>query len=117
VEKRQHERLVKKIKVTYTVLSKVDSTPFEFGEAVTVDISSGGLSLLVQVAVPVPSLVQLHLRMPLRPYGMFVLGKVVYCAPVEEIGMHRVGVKFVGLLPADLESALNEVQNIEDQPN
>lgn len=110
MEQRRHDRLVKEIKVSYSVLSKVDSTPFEFGEAVTVDIGSGGLSILVDERLGVPSLLQLHLHLPRRPLGMFALGKTVYCNPVEDIGMFRAGIKFVGLLPTDLAKALKEIE-------
>jgi hypothetical protein len=101
------------LKVTYTVLSKVDSTPFEFGDSMTLDISRTGLALLLDEPIPVPILLQLQLRVPTRPYGLFVLGKSVYCTPVEEIGMYRVGIKFVGILPPDLEQVLEEVQTTE----
>jgi len=110
VEKRRHERFLKKVRISYTLLSKVDSTPFEFGDAVTIDISRGGLSLLLKEPVPVPGLLQLHLRVPRALYGLFVLGKTVHCTPVEDIGMYRVGIKFVGLLPDDLEKALTDME-------
>jgi len=112
MEKRSYQRFLKQVKVSYTILSRVDSTPFEFGDALTVDISRGGLSLLLDEPVPVPGLLQLHLRVPRCPYGLFVLGKTVHCTPVEDIGMYRVGIKFVGLLPPDLEIALNEIPDI-----
>jgi hypothetical protein len=109
-DKRRYQRFLREVKVSYTILSKVDSTPFEFGDSVTLDISRSGLALLLDEPVPVPILLQLQLRVPSRAYGLFVLGKAVYCAPVEEIGMYRVGIKFVGILPPDLETVLEEVQ-------
>lgn len=112
MEKRRYERFLKKVKVSYTILSKVDSTPFEFGDAVTIDISRGGLALLLDEPVPVPGLLQLHLRVPRAPFGLFVLGKTVHCLPVQDIGMYRVGIKFVGLLPSDLQKALEEMEEV-----
>jgi c-di-GMP-binding flagellar brake protein YcgR len=108
LELRRYQRFLKEIKVSYTVLSKVDSTPFEFGDAVTVDISCTGVALLMDEPISVPVLLQLQLRIPSRPYGLFVLGKTVYCTAIEEIGMYRVGIKFVGILPPDLENILSE---------
>jgi len=113
VEKRRYQRFVKEVKISYTVLSKVDSTPFEFGDSLTLDISRSGLSLLMDEPIPVPVLLQLQLRIPTRPYGLFVLGKTVYCTSLEEIGMYRVGIKFVGILPPELEVVLEEVQGTQ----
>ena len=115
MDQRRFKRFLRDLKVTYTVLSKVDSTPFEFGDSVTLDISRTGLALLLDEPIPVPILLQLQLRVPTRPYGLFVLGKSVYCSPVEEIGMYRVGIKFVGILPPDLEQVLDEVQTTNDR--
>jgi len=110
LEKRRFKRFLRDLKVTYTVLSKVDSTPFEFGNSVTIDISRTGVSLLVDEPLPVPILLQLQLSVPTRPYGLFILGKTVYCSPSEDTGMYRVGIKFVGILPPDLEKILREVE-------
>lgn len=114
MNKRRYDRFLKDLKVSYTVLSKVDSTPFEFGDSVTCDISRTGLALQVDEPIPVPILLQLQICVPSRPYGLFVLGKSVYCSPVEESGRYRVGIKFVGLLPPDLESVLDEVRGTMD---
>lgn len=110
MDKRRYERFLRDLKVSYTVLSKVDSTPFEFGNSVTRDISRTGLALQVDEPIPVPILLQLQICVPSRPYGLFVLGKSVYCSPEEEHGMYRVGIKFVGMLPPDLEHVLEEVR-------
>jgi len=116
LDKRRYQRFLKELQLSYTILSKVDSTPFEFGDAVTLDISRAGLSLLLSEPIPVPILLQLQLRVPSRPYGLFVLGKSVYCMPAEDSDMYRVGIKFVGILPPDLEQVLNEVRGLEEPP-
>lgn len=109
-DKRQYQRLLRDLKISYTILSKVDSTPFEFGNSSTVDISRTGLGILLDEAIPVPILLQLQIRVPDRPYGLFVLGKSIYCNPIEESGMYRVGIKFVGILPPDLEKILADME-------
>ena len=77
MNKRRYDRFLKDLKVSYTVLSKVDSTPFEFGNSTTCDISRTGLSLQVDEPIPVPILLQLQICVPTRAYGLFVLGKSV----------------------------------------
>ncbi|MCX8038223.1 MAG: PilZ domain-containing protein [Candidatus Sumerlaeia bacterium] len=111
IEKRRYERFLKEVHVSYTVLSKVENTPFEFGNSVTLNISRTGLLLLLPEPMPVPVLLQLQLRLPNRPFGLFVLGKTVYCSRMEEINMYRVGIKFVGILPPELESVLEDVKD------
>ena len=110
MDKRRYERLAKDVKISYTLIAKVDSTPFEFGNSVMTDISKSGLAMLVDMPIPVPMLMQLQLSLPSRPTGMFVLGKSIYCTPVEDIGMYRIGIKFVGILPPDIEDAIQELR-------
>jgi len=116
VDKRRAQRVVSELKVSYTIIAKVDSTPFEFGNSMMCDISRAGLAMLVDMPVPVPMLLQMQLSIPTRPSGLFVLGKSVYCVPVEELGMYRVGVKFVGILPSDLEEIIREFQGSRRLP-
>ena len=110
MEKRHSQRLENDIKISYNIIAKVDSTPFEFGNSVMCDVSRTGLSMLVDMPIPVPMLIQMQLNVPHRPTSVFVLGKSIYCVPVEELGMYRVGVKFVGLLPPDLETAFEALR-------
>jgi hypothetical protein len=114
VDKRRYERLPRDLQLSYTIIAKVDSTPFEFGNSVMSDISRSGLAMLVDMPIPVPMLLQLQLRVPNRPTSTFVLGKSIYCVPVEEVGMYRVGIRFVGILPSDMEDILDELRGSED---
>ena len=114
LDKRHHQRLLKDLKISYTIIAKVDSTPFEFGNSLMVDISRMGVAMLVDEPIAVPMLLQLQLRVPSFPSGLLVLGKSLYCLPIEEVGMYRVGIKFVGMLPPGLEDALDELRVSED---
>ena len=101
-KQRAFPRYPLEFKVSYTLLSSMDATPFEYGETITQDISQSGACLLTKEKVQVPILIQLNIQIPSRKYGIIVLGKTVWCSLDEQIKQYRVGVKFVGLLPPDL---------------
>ena len=83
-DRRAFKRFAQTLKVSYTVLSGIGATPFEYGVAETVDISRSGLKIVVEEEIAAPMLVQLNITVPTRAYGLFVLGKAVYCTPREE---------------------------------
>ena len=102
-EKRAYPRFLRKLKVSYTLLSSMDATPFEFGETISRDISQSGICLLTNEQVQVPILIQMNVQIPTRKYGIIVLGKTAWCNFDTSCNKYRVGVKFVGLLPPDLD--------------
>jgi len=114
MEKRNYQRILRDLKVSYTIIAEVDNTPFEFGNSVMIDVSRTGLAMIVDEPIPVPMLLQLQLSVPNRPSGLFLLGKSIYCVPVEDIGMYRIGIKFVGLLPPELDIVLNEFRILQN---
>lgn len=114
-DKRRHKRHLKMLKVSYSILCEDYATPFEFGKCITLDISRSGVKLALQDELPVPLMVQLNINTPNRDYGIFILGKVLYCHTSEmDLDQHKweAGIKFVGLLPPDLDDYISE--NIEN---
>ena len=110
-ERRQHQRYPRELKVTYSILSSEGATPFEFGDCITLDISRSGVRLCLNEKINVPVLIQMNIRVPERSYGIFILGKVVFCgdSEIDEFkGMHEAGVKFVGLLPPDFADTVGK---------
>lgn len=114
MEKRRYERLIRDLKVSYMIIAEVDKTPFEFGNSQLLDISKTGLAMLVDEPVPTRMLLQLQMHLPEHPAGLIVLGKTVYCKPEEELGLYRVGIRFVGIVQPDLETDLDELQRSID---
>lgn len=116
VERRGFKRFIQQLKVSYTVLSGIGATPFEYGVAETVDISRSGVRLVVDDIIEAPMLVQMHIHVPNRSYGLFVMGKLIFCRGVQnKKANYEVGIKFVGLLPADLEEILREVEKEREE--
>ena len=117
MDKRQGKRVAKDFKISYTLIASADVTPFEFGDSVMTDISRAGLAMLVKSPIPVGMLVQMQLAVPSTDSSLFVLGKTMYCKALEEIGMYRVGIKFVGIQPPDLSEALEELRRTHHIPS
>jgi len=102
-DKRRHDRHSCHLKMTYTILSSTDSTPYEYGVAHSLDLSESGVCIYTEQKVKVPILMQLNLNLPMRPFHLLILGKAVRCNPAPEAGLFEVGVKFVGILPPEFK--------------
>ena len=85
------------------MLSGVGATPFEYGATETLDISRSGVRLKLSDEIKPPMLVQMHIQIPNRSLGLFLLGKIVYCSKSKDSEYFDAGIKFVGLLPPDLD--------------
>ncbi|MBN1516127.1 PilZ domain-containing protein [Candidatus Sumerlaeota bacterium] len=110
-ENRKYKRYAGKFKVSFSVLSGKGATPFEFGKCLTMDISRGGARLLLDESISTPIMIQLNISIPNRNFGIFVLGKALYCNERNGSGnmpqsAFEAGIKFVGLLPPDFEHLL-----------
>ena len=113
-ESRGYVRFIRDLKVSYAVLSGVGATPLDYGDAETVNISRSGVRIKLDEVLPKQVLVQLHIEVPSRAFGIFVLGKVVSCRPaVERPPDYEAGVKFVGLLPPDLEQIITAAEEAD----
>lgn len=85
---RRHGRLGIGLRAQCEVLSR----PRREVDGRTVDLSLGGVQLLLPEAIPVGTRLQLSLQVAMGPRAME--GEVVWCAPAGG-GEHRVGVQFL----------------------
>lgn len=85
---RRHGRLGVRLQIQCAVLGRL---PREIGGR-TVDLSPGGVQLLLPEPMAVGTRLHLSLQVPLGP--RMAEGEVVWCAPGEG-GEHRVGVQFL----------------------
>jgi hypothetical protein len=106
-DKRYEDRMNKNLQISYATLSNIAVEPFEFGNTVTTDISSRGLSLVTDEPIDTPVLLQAKIHIPGDRRGLILLGRTVYCNPLEDSDVYRVGIKFIGLLPGELTELLN----------
>lgn len=106
---RRHERYGCNLKMTYTILSSTDSTPFEYGVAHSKDLSESGVCIFSEHPINVPILMQLNINLPMRPFHLLILAKALRCHKIEESGLHEVGLKFVGILPPEFKRLVAEL--------
>ena len=106
-DKRDVDRFSRTLQISYTTLSRIGVEPYEFGNTTTTDISSRGLSLITDEPIDIPILLQARIHFPGDHRGLILLGRTVYCNPLEDSDVYRVGVKFIGILPDDLADMLN----------
>lgn len=109
VDRRRHERYSCNLKMTYTVLSSVDTTPFEYGVAHSKDLSESGVCIYTEHSIDVPILMQLNINLPMRPFHMLILAKAMRIEMDEETGLHEAGLKFVGILPPEFKRLVSEL--------
>ncbi len=109
IDRRRHERYTCNLKMTYTILSSVDTTPFEYGVAHSKDLSESGVCIYTEHGIEVPILMQLNINLPMRPFHLLILAKAMRTHMDDETGLHEVGLKFVGILPPEFKRLVTEL--------
>jgi len=109
-ERRRHERYACNLKMTYTILSSNESTPFEYGVAHSRNLSETGVSIYTEQPIKIPILMQLNISLPMRPFHLLILGKALRCVAAEDKpGLYEIGIKFVGILPPEFKSLMSQL--------
>ena len=109
-EKRRHERYSCNLKMTYTILSSNEATPFEYGVAHSRNLSESGVAIFTEHEIQVPILMQLNINLPMRPFHLLILGKALRCIDAkDQPGLYEIGVKFVGILPPEFKALVGQL--------
>jgi len=109
IEKRRYQRFRCSLKMTFTILSSADTTPFEYGVASSKDLSEAGVCIFTEHNIRVPILMQLNISLPVRPFHLLVLAKALRCTRNETSGLYEVGLKFVGILPPEFKRLVRDL--------
>jgi CheY-like chemotaxis protein len=72
------------------------------------DVSRSGLSMLVRQVIPVPAMLKLMIDLPRSNRSITMLAKSLTCTLTQMNNVYRLGAKFVGLLPPELEEAISD---------
>jgi CheY-like chemotaxis protein len=70
------------------------------------DVSRSGASMLVRQMLPVPAMLKLVVEIPQTRKSITMLAKSLSCTLTQIPNVYRLGAKFVGLLPAEMEQAI-----------
>jgi hypothetical protein len=76
------------------------------------DISRSGVSMFVRQLFPVPCMLKLVINLR-QGAPMAMLAKSVSCTMTQIPGVYRLGAKFVGLLPHEINQAITRL-NLKD---
>lgn len=67
------------------------------------DVSRSGLTMIVRQVIPVPSMLRITFHLPSQQTTIPMLAKSMSCTLTQINGVYRLGAKFIGLLPRELE--------------
>lgn len=118
-ERRQHPRYRCTLKMSYSLMMANgvgdDAKAVEVGVAHSSDISLTGLCIYVAQPLPISSLVQLNISLPVRPFHLLILAKVTRCNTMADSHNNcRVGLRFVGGAPPEFRRLLQSLPLSED---
>jgi CheY-like chemotaxis protein len=70
------------------------------------DVSRSGLSMILRQVLPVPSMLKLVIELANQHNPLQILSKSISCTLTQIPGVYRLGIKFIGLLPQELEELM-----------
>lgn len=105
-ERRDHARYLSSIEATCAVVNPFNNSRSLPIPCMTRDVSRSGLSMLSHRLIPVPTMLKIEIRLPDSPRTLNPLAKSLSCTltPIQDV--YRIGLKFIGLLPSEIETAL-----------
>ena len=75
------------------------------------DVSRSGLAMLVRQVVPVPAMLKVVVQFSGKSQPISMLAKSISCTLTQIPDVYRLGSKFIGLLPKELEQAIARMGN------
>jgi DNA-binding response OmpR family regulator len=104
--RREHNRYLFDVDTHCVLINPFNDTESRPIPALMRDVSRSGVSMIVHQLLPVPAMIKLvvHLNDQTRPIAM--LAKTLSCTLTQIQHVYRLGAKFVGLLPHEMEIAI-----------
>ena len=109
-ERRQFVRLDTRLDIKYTVLTAGSTL-----QAITKDISAGGICMFAEQELPAGTQLQVAMKLPGREQSVNFTAEVVWSEAYEMIGKSQrqrsveIGVRFVEVAPQDKEAVMQHV--------
>lgn len=107
--RRAHNRYLFTVETHCILINPFDNSESRPLASLIHDVSRSGLSLITRQLLPVPAMLRLviHLSDQTRPITM--LARSISCMLTPVQGVYRLGAKFVGLLPPEMEEAIQRL--------
>ena len=116
-EKGKNKRWPHTVEASYSPILGIGTEPDKFKKCQALDISAGGLSILTTEEIKVLQLLQLRVPLSDKLPTLIALGEASYCCAVKHTNLFKVGIRFVGLLPENLDEIIQKIKESEVKSN
>lgn len=113
--RREYNRYPFSVDTQCILINPFDDTESRPIAALVRDVSRAGLSIIVRQLFPVPSIIRIVFHLPMQQSPVNMLAKSVSCTLTQISGVYRLGVKFIGLLPENMEDSINHMPREQSQ--
>ncbi len=109
--RREHNRYMFDIETHCILINPYDNTESRPIPALLRDISRSGISMIVRQLFPIPSMIKMMLNFNPAKGPTSLLAKSIACTLTQIPGVYRMGAKFAGLLPDEVEQAIIDLSH------
>lgn len=104
-DRRKHQRMGDQRPIHYRPLQRVEARDMELRKGLDINISAGGLCLMVSHPIPEGAFLELRFDFPPPEAPVYALGRVVRVETVEDKMETRysIGIRFTNISPKDQE--------------
>lgn len=104
--RREYSRHSFAIEAHLTLINPFDNSESRPIASLMRDVSRSGVAMIVRQVLPVPTMLRISFTLPGHQTMVPMLAKSVSCTLTQIPGVYRLGAKFIGLLPCELEKTL-----------
>lgn len=104
--RREHNRHSFTIEAHLTLINPFDNSESRPIASLMRDVSRSGVAMIVRQILPVPTMLRISFSLGASQSMIPMLAKSVSCTLTQIPGVYRLGAKFIGLLPCELEKTL-----------
>jgi CheY-like chemotaxis protein len=115
LNRREYNRRPFSVDTQCVLINPFDDTESRPVAALVRDVSRAGLSMIVRQVLPVPSIIRIVFHLPMQQNPVNMLAKSVSCTLTQITGVYRLGAKFIGFLPEDMEHSIIQMRRDESQ--
>ena len=103
--RREHSRHSMIIEAHLALINPFDDTESRPIASLMRDVSRSGITMIVRQVLPVPAMLKIIFHLSSQQGVYTMLAKSLSCTLTQIPGVYRLGAKFIGLLPRELEKA------------
>lgn len=113
--RREHSRHAFNIESHCVLINPFNNTESRPMPLLLRDLSRSGISMIVRQMLPVPAMVKIVIVLSDQSHPLVMLAKTLTCTLTQIDRVYRVGARFVGLLPAELDKVIAQHNEINPE--